>query len=416
MSRPAIALALLSCAPALLAQAPAWPTVLHRFTLPNGLQVLHLEDHERPLVRACLNLELPPGEGLRGRAEIAALALRMLDQADAGPLKAGAFHEALEASGIRFSRRLDAGGLTWTVVARSRYQDQALGLLADRVLRSVFDPAVLEAQRLACWVDATRLDATPQATLRRALEPFPVLRIPTMAGLSAVTLADLLAFQSRTFQPNRAVLVLHGDLGLEQAKRLVLLSFGTWSAEGETAPSPAAAGPASPPAGPVSIPAPGAPLRLQLVAAAPEDLAPEALALLSLLVAGDPVLRPVTLSLEGPRLIATLEGGTSLATARTTLAGRLEALRQRGFSATDLDQAKAAWMAGRTLWTLHPDALIAQALGAARGRSAQPDQVEALTLAALNAALRRWLDPARCQVGAAGDPAVLVAPARSLSK
>lgn len=412
MNRPAALLALLAGVPGLVAQAPAWPTVQHRFTLANGLQVVHLEDHERPLVRAWLNLELAPGEGLLGRPEVAALALRMQEHADAGPLKAITFHEVLEGSGTRLTRRLDPQGLTWQMVARSRYQDQALGLLADRVLRTVFDPAALEAQRLACWLDATRLDATPRATLRRALEPYPVLRTPTMAGLSAVTLADLLAFQTRTFHPTRAVLVLHGDLGLEQAKRLVLLTFGTWSAEAGGPPTAATAAPAPRPASSVDLPVSGAPLRLQVVAAAPEDLAPEAVALLSLLLAGDPALRPATLTVDGPRLVATLVEGDSATGARAALADRLEALRLRGFSAIDLAQAKSAWTAGRTLLTLHPEALMAEALVQARGRAARAERVTALSLEELNAALRRWLAPARLQVGAVGDPAILGSPAR----
>lgn len=412
MNRPAALLALLAGVPGLVAQAPAWPTIQHRFTLANGLQVVHLEDHERPLVRAWLNLELPPDEGLSGRPEIAALALRMQEHTDAGPLKATTFHEVLEGSGIRLTRRLDPQGLTWQVVARSRYQDQALGLLADRVLRTVFDPAALEVQRLACWLDATRLDATPRATLRRALEPFPVLRTPTMAGLSAVSLADLLAFQTRTLRPPRAVLVLHGDLGLEQAKRLVLLTFGTWSAEAGGPPPAATAAPDSRSASTVDLPAPGAPLRLQLVTAAPEELAPEAIALLSLLLAGDPALRPAALTVDGPRLVATLEGGSSAAGARAALAGRLEALRLRGFSSNDLARAKAAWAAGRTLLTLHPEALMAEALVQARGRAVRAERVAALSREELNAALRRWLEPARLQVGAVGDPAILGNPAR----
>lgn len=406
----AAALALLLGLPGLHAQAPAWPTLRHRFTLPNGLQVLHLEDHERPLVRASLNLQLPPSAGPGGRPEVAALALRMLNHTDAGPLKTREFNEALDGFGIRFTQRLDPEGLTWQMVARSRYQDQALGLLADRALRSVFDPAALEVQRLACWLDATRLDSTPRATLRRALEPYPVLRTPTMAGLGAVSLDDLLAFQAETFRPTRAVLVLHGDLGLEQAKRLVYLAFGTWSPKGDAASSPTAATPEPQSVPPVVLPAPGTPLRLQVVIPAPDDLTPAAVALLSLLLAGEPTLAPATLALDGTCLVTTLEDADPLATvagARGRLLQKLEALRVRGFSAAGLSGAKAAWKAGRTLLTLHPEALMDQALASARGRAAQPEVVEQVTLEGLNTALRRWLATGGLRVGVAGDPAML---------
>jgi predicted Zn-dependent peptidase len=404
----------------LWAQPPAGPAGIQRFTLPNGLRVVHLEDHERPLVRIRLQLDLEPGDGPPGRPELAVLALRMLDQADAGSLKAQDIDEALEGSGIRLIQGLDHEGISWRLAARSRDQDRALGLLADRVLRAVFDPFVLELQRLACWREAGRLDASPHARLRRALEPEQSLRTPTIAGLGAVTLEDLLAFRARAFRPDRAVLILHGDLGLEQAKRLVLLSFGTWTAAPPAPPAsvapalnaPAATTPATPsPAatepGPLLIPAPGAPLRAQVVAAAPADLAPEAEALLRLLLPGDPALFPAKLRIEPPCLVATLDGETSARVARASLGARLEALRSRGFTEADLRRARAAWTAGRALLTLHPEARIAEAMKEIRGRAVHPARLEALTLEALNGALRRWLEPARLRIGLTGDPEVL---------
>ncbi|WP_291270546.1 insulinase family protein [Geothrix sp.] len=402
------------------AQSPAGPVGVQRFTLPNGLRVVHLEDHERPLVRIRLQLDLEPGDGPPGRPELAVLALRMLDQADAGSLKAQDIDEALEGSGIRLVQGLDHEGISWRLVARSRDQDRALGLLADRVLRAVFDPFVLEVQRLACWREAGRLDASPHARLRRALEPEQSLRTPTIAGLGAVTLEDLLAFRARAFRPDRAVLILHGDLGLEQAKRLVLLSFGTWTATppappASTAPAtnaptstaPAAPTPAATVPNPLLVPATGAPLRVQAVAAAPADLAPEAEALLMLLLPEDPALYPVKLRIEPPCLVATLDGETSAPAARASLGARLEALRQRGFTEVDLRRARAAWTAGRALLTLHPEARIAEAMNEVRGRAVHPARLETLTLGALNGALRRWLEPARLRLGLTGDPGVL---------
>ena len=406
----AAALAVLALPILIRAQASEGPGTVQRFTLPNGLRVIHLEDHERPLVRVRLQVDLEPGDGLADRPELAALALRMLDQADAGPMKAREITDALESSGIRLTQELDRDGISWRLVARSRDQDRALGLLADRVLRAILDPYVLDAQRLACSREAGRLDASSQMKLRRALEPERALRMPTVAGLGAVTLNDLLAFRARVSRPERAVLILHGDLGLEQAKRLVLLSFGTWTA---ATPTPAAPRPPVPPtaeAGPIRIPAPGVPLRAQAVAAAPPDLAPEAEALLGLLMPEDPALFPVKVQIEGPCLVATLDGESSAPAARSTLGARLEALRQRGFAEADLRRARTAWSASRALLTLNPEARIDQAMKEARGRAVLSARLEALTVEALNNGLRRWLDPARLRIGLAGDPEALKEP------
>ena len=52
------------------------------FILPNGLRVLHLEDHEHPLVRARLLLRIEPGDTPRGRQGLPQLMLRMLGHSE----------------------------------------------------------------------------------------------------------------------------------------------------------------------------------------------------------------------------------------------------------------------------------------------------------------------------------------------
>jgi predicted Zn-dependent peptidase len=377
------------------------------FVLPNGLRVVHLEDHERPLVRAWLQIELAPADTPAGLQGLPFLAMRMLAQSDAGDLKAEDFDRRVEGSGIQFTQASTSGQLAWQLVARSRDQDRALGLLADRLLRAVFDPATLEFQRLACWRDQERLDGSSRDRLRRALDLEPGTQ-PTLAGLGVITLDDLLAFKARVFRPGRAVLVLHGDLGLEQAKRLVFLNLGSWTDSALPPAATQARVPAPPqPEPPVRIPAPGTGLRLQAVAAPPGEFSPEAAALLGLLLPDDPALAPVQIAVADSGLVATLDQADAPMGAWPLFHGRLEALRQRGFTQLDLDRARTAWQAGRSLDTLHSEALMANALAAARGRGVSQARMEALTLATLNAELHRWLDPARLRIGAAGDPEAL---------
>lgn len=386
---------------------------LQRFTLPNGLRVLHLEDHERPLIRARLQLRLEPSDTPPGRQGLPLLLMRMLSHSDAADLKAEDFDRTLEDSGIQLTHSLEPDGLAWQLVARSRDQDRALGLLADRLLRTVFDPAIMEVQRLACWQDEEQKEASPHVRLRQELVQNPDSR-PTLASLGAITLEDLLAFRARVFRPDRAVLVLHGDLGLEQAKRLVLLSLGTWTAQ-DPPPSvnpPPAGTPAhsTPPLkGHPRLTVPGLGLRVQAVADRPGGLTAEAAALLSLLVPGEAALFPVSIAMANGYLVATLdaEAGASGPGTWSLLHERLEGLRRRGFTQADLDRARIAWLAGRSLDSLHPEAQLDSALAEARGRGVSEDRLKAMSLDTLNAGLRNWLDPAGIRGGAAGDPEML---------
>lgn len=399
--KPRAALAALLLAVQGLAQAPVRAQT---FSLPNGLRVILLEDHERPLVRA--RLHLPLERDTAAHPGLAPLALRVLGHSDAGAFRVGDFEQLLAGAGIELAPALRSDGLSWSLLARSRDQDLALGLLADRAFRSILDPTTLEAERLACWRETERLEATPRAKLRLLLEPDWTLQAPTLDSLTAVTYEDLLAFFARVLRPDRAVLVLQGDLGQEQAKRLVLLSFGTWTIRPQPT-VPASPLSAAPPVQRVELPAPGLPPRAMAVAVEPEDLEPEVEALLALLLPGEPVLFPAQLRLEGLDLVATLEAEApgSAPAIEASLLERLQALRQRGFTEADLRRARTAWSAGRALSGLHPGALVDEALAETRGRAVAPARMAALTVETLNAGLRRWLDPARLRTGVLGGSA-----------
>ena len=188
----------------------------HRFDLPGGLKVSLREDPERVLFRARLRVDLRPGDVPAGQEGLAQLALRLIDRGRAGHLRPAAFDRALDESGIQLTRRLTARAITWDLVCRNRDQDRALALLADRVLRPVMDPSMLDPERLACWREAQPDLAMPEARLQAALDlegPPPL----TEAGLGRVAFKDVEAFRDRVFRPDRAELLLEGDLGLEQA-------------------------------------------------------------------------------------------------------------------------------------------------------------------------------------------------------
>jgi len=404
---------LASLAAALTLQAQPGP---QRFTLPNGLRVIHLEDHEHPVVRVRLHLGLEPGDTPPGRQGLPLLAMRMFLHSDAADLKADGFDRLLEDSGILLSSDTEPGGLAWRLAARSRDQDRALGLLADRLLRTVFDPTVLETQRLACWRQVEQLDTPPFQRLEVALLQDPGA-CPTIASLGAITLEDLLVFRAKVFRPDRALLLIHGDVGLEQAKRLVLLSLGSWTAQEPPRPvePPAAAPPGVAPGlatDPLRIPAPGAGLRIQALLPLPSGLAPEAASLIALLIPGEPTVFPATIAWRPEGLLATLDAGLEMtgAAAWSLLQERLESLRRRGFTTSDLERARTAWTAGRSLASLDAEAQLDAALAQAAGRAATLDRMKALTLDQLNAALRTWLDFGKFRRGTAGSGKRLARP------
>ena len=83
------------------------------FVLPNGLRVFHLEDHEHPLVRARLHLDLTPADTQAGLEGLSALALRMFQASGSVEGKADDFDQLLEGSGIQLTRAATPTGLAW---------------------------------------------------------------------------------------------------------------------------------------------------------------------------------------------------------------------------------------------------------------------------------------------------------------
>jgi predicted Zn-dependent peptidase len=370
--------------------------------------VLHLEEHERPLVRALLFLRLDPGDVPPGRQGLPWLFHRVSEHAETADLKAGELDRILDDSGIRLTQAQGPAGFTWHLVARSRDQDRALGLLADRLLRTLLDPSFLETQQKACLRQLDSPGEAPRARLLQTLIQEPASR-PTPGSLSAITLQDLLTFRSRVIRPDRAILILHGDLGLEQAKRMVLLSLGTWKAE----PPPIAGNPTQGPVPALPIPAVDTPrnpsldsvVQLQVVAPLPAELSPETTALLGLLLPGDARLQPVRVAMGPGYLGVTLAGepGASGATLWSLGRERLAAFRQQGFQQADLDRAKAAWLGRRSLDSLHPEAQMDQLLAEALGHGVEEQRLKALSLETLNAGLRLWLDPDQFRIGTLGE-------------
>lgn len=389
---------------ALVLQAQPAPL---RFTLPNGLRVVHLADPGRPLVRAVLRLDLAPGDVPPDQPGLAALAARMLE-GPGGP-RTEALDRDLAAAGIRLEATWDPAGLAWHLLARNREQDRAFSLLADLITRPVLNLDTLAACRTDCLRDLARRDAAPRERLEEDLR-WPAAARPTLAVVGALGTPDLLAFRTRLFRPDRALLVLQGDLAPEQARQLVLLAFGAWPRGTAPGPAPAAARTPAPEA-PLLLPSRGPGTNLRALAPLDGGPSPEGAALLALLVPGDPLLahlRP-TLGVQGLALGVDLPPEVGGRAAWERLLGPLEALARRGFQEADLARARRAWRGSRALAALDSDLRVDQALAEARGLAPSEARMAALTLADLNADLRRWLDPARLRRGAAAPEAALAA-------
>ena len=383
--------------PALLqAQQGAQQTTPLRFTLPNGMKVALFEDHSLPLLRGELRLALPP-PAEDAQAWLRPLGFRMLEAGGSGSRSAAAFAQAADAIGLdlRLTQAPDAA--EWTFAARSQDQETALALLADRLARPGFDPLALEPARSQAWNELANADTLAGARLRfaRSLLGWPE---PDEQILGAVDPALLSDWHRRLFLPQRATLVLWGDLDLAQARQLAMLALGAWT--DQAPPKAPTTAPRGTEHGPflASLPGEAPSVSLGLVADGTDAAARRALRewAVAQLRAGGLAVEDAD---EGEALVVSASAplGVSIETLRARLAAALDALpgafTARDFAAIQVQTANRARLRG-----LHPGALVADA---ARDPGAAMDFTTA------QAALTRWFGIPNRRLFASGDPGAL---------
>lgn len=243
---------------------PAWPAVAP-FTLANGLQVVVAERRRVPLVTAAVVLRAGRETDPAGQAGQAALAATLLTR--------GARRRGKAEGAVQIAR--DAESLGGTLDAQTAWRhaslattvtpprlDAALALLADCVARPLLATAEFERARAQAQ-DALRVDfANPaDVALMAARRAFwgdtPPGRSPTAATLAALKAEALRAHHARFVRPDRAWLVLAGEIDADSARALAERHFGGWARPGAEAPALPAPRPQPVEAGGVLVEMPG---------------------------------------------------------------------------------------------------------------------------------------------------------------
>ena len=406
MIRPAGPVLAVLAAAALSAQAVPGPVT---FKLDNGLDCVLLENHERPLIRMELVCRWDRSELPAGKEAIGGFLAELMAAGGAGGYSRAGFNRALDALGMTYSFAARVGQYRWSLTADSRAQETAMELLADAVVRPVFDGPLVESERKA---DSKRVAS--RSPRDRAVSRFlwnlgdpAALAPPGATVLERIEFQDLLDFRTRVIRPEASVLALYGDLNPTQARQLALMHLGIWgpAAQGPLkgiAPRPAAKDPVPEPrvlavfeSGPSA----------EVWAGAPRPGGtgnPAVTALLPILLARAARSRfsPLGMTFRLPQQ----PGSPLLIQAKVPLADRdalvpgflaaLESLRQTGFSPEDLACALIQWKAENSALALHPEVLVRETTSG-RLDPGLAQSVDRLTLKEIDEVLGAWLAPER---------------------
>lgn len=212
-------------------------------TLPNGLELIVLEDHEVPKVR--ISAFVKAGK-IYAPAESPALAeftQALLSEGTTRRDKA-TFDAQVDATGGTISSAVEdeVAGMTADVLAR----DAAFGFTA--VAEQLMHPALPETSvkkikdLITQGIDQEK--SSPFGLSARMAgravygEQSPYARpFATPAQIEGLTRDQALAFHARHYQPGNTMLVVAGDISPAQARKLADKAFGKWT-RGEAVPVP----------------------------------------------------------------------------------------------------------------------------------------------------------------------------------
>jgi zinc protease len=237
-----LAAAVLAAAPAGAQQTPppplpARPIQFPAFTestLPNGLRVIVVEDHDLPVANLDLYVRSGAGSDPMGKEGVAQLVASLLDKG-AGERSARQIAETIEGVGGSISASADDDDISVGVNVLSDQLPLAFELLSDVVLRPTFPADELETVRTQT-LSSLRVSLGQPASLATRMfarqvygERHPYGTAPLPATVQAIARDDVAAFHRAHFVPANALLVVSGDVTAARAQELARRHFGGWT-------------------------------------------------------------------------------------------------------------------------------------------------------------------------------------------
>jgi zinc protease len=217
-------------------------------SLPNGLQVVVVEQHEQPAVSLRLLLRAGRVFDPGGKAGLAQATASLLTKG-AGQRDAQQIAAAIDFVGGSLNASAGVDSSYVNALVTSDQIDLGLELLADAVLRPTFPQDELDRWRKQSLsnLQIQQGSASYLATgaLRRLIHgehPYGNPTEGTADSLKGLSRDDLVAFHHHLYIPNGSILAVVGDVRPEEALKRVESAFGAWP-KGAESPFPQAAPP-----------------------------------------------------------------------------------------------------------------------------------------------------------------------------
>jgi predicted Zn-dependent peptidase len=218
---------------------------VQRVTLPNGMTLFLLEDHELPLIRISARIRTGSIYEPEDKIGLASITGTVMRTGGTTSKTGDEIDELLEqiAASVETGIGLSSGSASMSVLKEDI--DTGLSILADVLMNPAFRQDKIELAKIMRRSNIARRNDTPGAIVSR--EYYKLIYGPKSvyarhteyATIDNISQDDLVAFHKRFFHPNNIMLGVWGDFESEQIIEKIKTVFKDWQiAETELMASP----------------------------------------------------------------------------------------------------------------------------------------------------------------------------------
>jgi zinc protease len=230
---PLVLLTTLAASPLAAAELTIPPIAYHQRTLPNGLQVLSVEDHASPNVAVQVWYHVGSKDDPQGRSGFAHLFEHLMFKSTKH-MHAEQFDRLTEDVGGANNASTGDDVTNYFEVVPSNHLQTLLWAEAERLSNLNVDEANFKSERAVVEEEYRQsVLANPYGKLFNAIDPksyavHPYKRptIGSIEDLDAATLPDVIAFHQTFYRPDNATLIVAGDFDPKQLDAWVDQYFG----------------------------------------------------------------------------------------------------------------------------------------------------------------------------------------------
>lgn len=205
------------------------------FLLPNGLTVVVLSNPQAPVVNHTMWFKTGANEDPLGKSGIAHFLEHMMFK---GTKKVSGkeYTQTLRRLGVSFNATTSSEFTNYISIAHKKYLDKVMELEADRYQNLSFPDSEIKTERDVILQERSmRIDSVPLQKLVEGVmrnfywnQPQGIPVIGWRHEMKTLNRDDVFDFYTHWYAPNNAILVLAGDITVEEAKSLTEKYYGSW--------------------------------------------------------------------------------------------------------------------------------------------------------------------------------------------